>query len=83
LTALWGLADPIVEAIAYHHHPDQSIGDDFTPLTAVHVADALTNDHFTYQIVGDRPLDRDYLRRIRNVNMEEIVGNLEAIGAPA
>ena len=82
LTALWGLADPIVEAIGFHHHPGQSIGDDFSPLTAVHVADALINDHFTYQIARDRPLDRDYLRRIRNVNMEEILGDFQAVGEP-
>jgi putative nucleotidyltransferase with HDIG domain len=42
LIGLWGLRDSIVEAIAYHHSPDRCVGREFAPLTAVHVADALT-----------------------------------------
>lgn len=41
LLGLWGLPDSIIEAIAYHHHPELQPGDGFTPLMAVHVADAL------------------------------------------
>lgn len=42
LLGLWGLSDPIVEAVAYHHRPGDCVGGvGFSPLTAVHVAKAL------------------------------------------
>ena len=41
LLGIWGLPHPIVEAIAYHHRPADCLGGDFSPLTAVHVADVL------------------------------------------
>ena len=63
LAALWGLADPVVEAIAYHHEPGKGNGRDFTPLAAVHVAEGMTQ-----AVHGSRPdeswikvLDFDYL----------------------
>jgi HD-like signal output (HDOD) protein len=65
LIGIWGLPTPIVEAVAYHHHPSTCAGMAFTPLTAVHVADVTTalshGEHFTY-----RPprLDADYLRKL-------------------
>lgn len=44
LLGLWGLPDPLVEAVAWHHAPADCPGAAFTPLTAVHAADALTED---------------------------------------
>lgn len=41
LLGIWGLPHPIVESIAYHHRPVDSIGSGFSPLTAVHAADVL------------------------------------------
>ena len=41
LLGLWGLPVPVVEVIAYHHSPERSSYQGFTPLTAVHVADSL------------------------------------------
>lgn len=41
LFGIWGLPHPIVEAVAYHHRPADCVGAGFSPLTAVHVADAL------------------------------------------
>lgn len=38
LLNLWGLPYPIVEAVAYHHNPLDGIRRQFTPLTAVHIA---------------------------------------------
>jgi HD-like signal output (HDOD) protein len=43
LMGLWGLADVIVEAIAFHHAPGQCPISGFGPVTAVHVADVLEN----------------------------------------
>ena len=41
LLGLWGLADDIVEAVAFHHHPSACTACEFTPLTAVHSANVL------------------------------------------
>jgi len=41
LLGLWGLPDPIVAATAFHHSPTRSQAKQFSPLTAVHVANAL------------------------------------------
>jgi putative nucleotidyltransferase with HDIG domain len=41
LLGLWGLPDPIVEALAFHHCPSACPDQRFSPLTAVHIANAL------------------------------------------
>jgi HD-like signal output (HDOD) protein len=45
LLGLWGLPVPVVEAIAFHHQPLLARQRTFTPLTAVHVADALMHEN--------------------------------------
>lgn len=45
LLALWGLPNPIIEAVAMHHSPSLSIGATFTPAIAVHAADAFQHEH--------------------------------------
>ena len=65
LLGLWGLPDPIVEAVAFHHRPADCVAATFTPLTAVHVADAL--EHARRQAPGPcAPLapDAEYLARL-------------------
>ena len=62
LLAIWGLPQPIVEAVAWHHRPSDSADVAFSALTAVHVANCL--DRSTG---GDDPghaLDRAYLERL-------------------
>ncbi len=44
LMGLWGLPDLIVEGIAYHHTPAHHMATTFSPLTAVHVANALEHE---------------------------------------
>ncbi|GJL49793.1 MAG: signal transduction protein [Nitrospirales bacterium] len=41
LLGLWGLRHPVVEAVAFHHQPKVIETQQFTPLTAVHIANAL------------------------------------------
>ncbi len=41
LLALWGLPNVIAEAVFFHHKPEKCHFNQFTPLTAVHVASAL------------------------------------------
>ncbi len=44
LLGLWGLPDPIVEAVAFHHYPAECPTECFIPLTAVHVADIIQHE---------------------------------------
>jgi HD-like signal output (HDOD) protein len=58
LLGLWGLPDALVEAVAWHHNPGGCPGTAFTPLTAVHVADAIVRAE-----EGAQP-DAEYLARL-------------------
>lgn len=44
LLSLWGLPDPVIEAVVYHHMPSQSLEQGFSALTAVHVANELEEE---------------------------------------
>jgi HD-like signal output (HDOD) protein len=41
LMGLWGIADNVVEAIAYHHRPSECANRAFGALTVIHVANAM------------------------------------------
>jgi putative nucleotidyltransferase with HDIG domain len=62
LLGLWGLPQEIIEAVAFHHDPASGLCDSFTPLTAVHIADA-----FCHEQTEDSPdqLDWAYIRRLQ------------------
>ena len=59
LLGLWGIADPIVEAVAYHHAPRECPNRVFGTLSAVHVADALHHD--MTESLGCGSIDSAYL----------------------
>ena len=54
LFGLWGLPLAIVESVAWHHCPTQRQPLAFSPLTAVHVADALENER-SGPVIGSVP----------------------------
>jgi putative nucleotidyltransferase with HDIG domain len=61
LVGLWGLPNPVVECVAYHHAPLACAASGFTALTAVHVADAIVGAD------GDAALpqlDREYIEQL-------------------
>jgi HD-like signal output (HDOD) protein len=66
LLGLWGIAEPIVDAVAYHHRPIRHAGQTFSPLTAVHLADHLQAelDATEPESVYREQLDRAYLERL-------------------
>jgi HD-like signal output (HDOD) protein/CheY-like chemotaxis protein len=65
LLALWGLPDPVVEAVRFHHFPQKSADREFTPLTAAHVANALENERRAPSLTGSTSrVDLDYLATI-------------------
>jgi HD-like signal output (HDOD) protein len=57
LLGLWGLPDPLVEALAFHHRPSACPHTVFSPLTAVHAANALAYE-------GDGPASADASQRL-------------------
>jgi HD-like signal output (HDOD) protein len=44
LLGLWGLPNPVTEAVALHHRPGDATASGFSPVIAVHVANAFTHD---------------------------------------
>jgi len=64
LMGLWGLPDPIVEAIAFHHSPRQCPGRVLTALAAVHVADALVQVECTDEKEIPGGIDADYIAEL-------------------
>jgi HD-like signal output (HDOD) protein len=65
LLGLWGLPNSVVEAVAFHHRPNEAKHAEFTPLTAVHIADALQQTHSqSTQNENVRDIDTRYLELI-------------------
>jgi len=62
LLGIWGLPVPVVEAVALHHHPACFISQTFSPLTAVHAANAFVHAE-TFEQAKHR-LDFSYLRQV-------------------
>ncbi len=60
LLGLWGFAEETIQAIARHHVPGDSPECEFTPLTAVHVANVLVNQAAG---IADAEFDAAYLER--------------------
>ena len=70
LLGLWGLPQDLIEAVALHHDPSAHDIAQFTPLTAVHVANALVHldgDLFDAptSLRTTAKLDRRYIARLR------------------
>lgn len=65
LLGLWGLPDPVVEALAYHHRPSKCCSAEFGPLVAVHVADVLEHEDRSTKERRIAPrIDDEYLDRL-------------------
>jgi HD-like signal output (HDOD) protein len=63
LFGLWGLATPMVEAVAFHLQPSASDTRTFSPLAAVHIAHVLADELWPDKNSGKRPeFDHDYLK---------------------
>jgi HD-like signal output (HDOD) protein/CheY-like chemotaxis protein len=65
LLALWGLPNPIIEAVAMHHHPGQCLLPGFSPAIAVHVADVFMHEYHDIKTEIPAPqLDVIHLEKI-------------------
>lgn len=62
LLGLWGLPTSIVEAVAFHHHPQDCETPGFSALTIVHIANAISHQFTTHPRPSmSSSLDEDYL----------------------
>jgi len=61
LAAIWGLPNPIAEAIAWHHAPEAVGPTSLSPLVAVYAADRLLDSTEFAHIPEQRTLDENYL----------------------
>lgn len=65
LLALWGLPNPVIEAVALHHQPARAAAPEFSAVLAVHVADALAHELQETRTEAPPPLlDLAYLTRL-------------------
>jgi putative nucleotidyltransferase with HDIG domain len=65
LLGLWGLPKPVVNAVRWHHFPLNDGNDTFTPLTAVHAANVLSQSGSKAPIEVARP-EIDFLYIMKN-----------------
>ena len=73
LLGLWGLPNPVVEAVAFHHFPSRGDQSRFTALTAVHAADVLVpTQHPSYDGIGSSQIDFMYLTKTGQPDTLEI-----------
>ena len=66
LLGLWGLEHPVVEAVAFHHHPGVVKSSKFDLPSIVHVADALVHaiENERAGRSADIPVDRAHLEAL-------------------
>ncbi len=67
LLSLWGLPQDILEAVAFHHDPANSVDEQFTPLSAVHIANVFNEQQSTapeLDSTAEYLLDQTYLAKI-------------------
>lgn len=75
LMGVWGLPNPIVEALAFHHSPHECIDLSIGPLVAVHLADVFDSRFSSYMPGGSLfQLDKPYLKEL---GIWDRVGELE------
>lgn len=68
LLGLWGLPEPVVMAVAFHHNPVASPENEFAPLTAVHIANVFEHETHPNRSPGALPqVDVEYLDRAKLV----------------
>jgi HD-like signal output (HDOD) protein len=69
LLGLWGIPDILVETTAYHHCPNGYIMADFSPITAVHIADAVKrNESNNGNPLLPGNLKLDYLEKLNVID---------------
>ncbi len=60
LVGLWGIQNPIVEVLAFHHSPGKYMGTSFAPVIAVHFADSVAHE---FDLDDKADMDIEYLKK--------------------
>lgn len=61
LIGIWGLPNPVIECVAFHHHPMDCLDAGFTAVTAVHIATAIVDARGADALPG---LDAEYIEAL-------------------
>ena len=79
LLGLWGLPDSIVEAVYYHHDPNMCLQREFSPLTAVYVANVLESHRSVLENVNVVSyIDMEYLENLELTDRLPIWQDIQA-----
>lgn len=77
LMGLWGLPDFIIEAVAFHHHPEKCPHDKFAPLTTVYLGNAFAHQRpGSDKSADEMALDADYLTKLNVLDKVEGWGTM-------
>lgn len=78
LMSVWGLPEPIVQAVQHHHHPSEMGNEKFIPLTAVHCAEVITSSNDKALVNRDVELDAPHAENLALIpKMPQWVGYYE------
>jgi len=83
LMSICGLPLSLVHAVAFHHRPGETAETHFSPLTAVHAADAIASATDASPLNRDAELDLGYLERLGLTNRESVWRGFHAEQAAA
>jgi HD-like signal output (HDOD) protein/CheY-like chemotaxis protein len=72
LLGAWGLPGTIVEAVAGHHQPAESLSMSFSPLAAVHVASVYHDEKSSSRLRDRTPIDSAFLARIGCADRDKV-----------
>jgi len=82
LLGLWGFSDPVIQALLFHHNPNDSRTSALTILTAVHVANALVSRSDGCS-AHDCRIDEEYLAGLKLTDRLDRWQQLSADAVPA
>ena len=72
LFGVWGLPGTIVEAVAWHHEPAESLSVKFSPLAAVHAASVYHDEKSISRLRDRTPIDPAFLAGIGCAEREKV-----------
>jgi HD-like signal output (HDOD) protein len=64
LLSIWGMPPALVQAVSLHHQPGSGGLLQFSPVTAIHCADAIVAEQDACSVMDDGGLDIEYLQRL-------------------
>ncbi len=69
LLGIWGLPDPVVEAVTFHHTPELAPHSEFSPLMAVHVANCLFHKKNNWKNLNNKSnINLDCLTQLKMID---------------